>query len=132
MRDLSDEFKLSVRSIPEVYRALGEIVSQLAVGRRVRFRGKKPTRAAVVNASLLYLDSLPAEEWERVLVIGLQRLEEILASNESPGPSQPVGPEPPPTPSPPKRVARPKRVQLDVSDVSPPPSDKPVGRKKRR
>ncbi len=120
MRDLSDEFKLSVRSTGEVFQALGAIVSRLAVDRRVRFRGKKPTRAAVVNAALLYLDSLPPEQWEQALAAGMRRLEELLESNGSTGPD---GTEP--------EAAPPKRVELTVEDATPPPpSAKPVRRVK--
>ena len=119
MRDMTDEFKLSVRSIAEVFQALGGMVTRLAVTRRVRFRGKKPTRAAVVNAALLYLDSLPQAEWEKALSIGMRRLEEMLASDpmdEVPtAPAEEAG-----TP--------PKRVTLEVEDVTTPTSGKPVRR----
>ncbi len=120
MRDLSDEFKLSVRSIGEVFQALGAMVARLAIDRRVRFRGKKPTRAAVINAAILYLDSLAPEEWERALAAGMRRLEELLESNGSAGPD---GGAPEPAP--------PKRVELTVEDATPPPaSARPVRRVK--
>jgi len=122
MRDMTDEFKLSVRSIAEVFQALGGMVTRLAVTRRVRFRGKKPTRAAVVNAALLYLDSLPPEQWEQALSIGMRRLEQILASD----PTEEVKPAPTEEAS-----APPKRVTLDVEDVTTPASGKPVRRIKR-
>jgi len=120
VRDLTDEFKLSVRSIGEVFQALNAMVSRLAVNRRVRFRGKKPTRAAAVNAALLYLDSLPPEQWEQALAAGMRRLEQLLEAN---GPTGPDGTEPEPAP--------PKRVELTVEDATPPPaSAKPVRRVK--
>ena len=87
MRDLTDEFKLSVRSVAEVFAALNGMVTRLAVSRRLRFRGRKPTRAAVVSAALLYLESLPPEEWERALACGLSRLEAILGDDPADGPS---------------------------------------------
>jgi len=122
MRDLTDEFKLSVRSAPEVFQALGSIVTRLTVTRRVRFRGKKPTRAAVVNAALLYLDSLAPVDWERALADGMVRLERILESDDIPAgdPAQTeVGP-----------PAAPQRVEMEVQDVSPPPA-KPNRRSKK-
>lgn len=122
MKDLTDEFKLSVRSAPEVFQALGSIVTRLAVTRRVRFRGKKPTRAAVVNAALLYLDSLAPADWERALADGMVRLERILESDEIES-TDPVQAEVASTPAP-------QRVEIEVQDVSPAPA-KPKRRSKK-
>jgi hypothetical protein len=122
MKDLTDEFKLSVRSTAEVFQALGGMVTRLAVTRRVRFRGKKPTRAAVVNAALLYLDSLSQEQWEQALSIGMRRLEQILESDT-------LGEV---TTAPAEEAAPSKRVTLEVEDVTPPASGKPVRRIKGR
>jgi len=121
MRDLTDEFKLSVRSIGEVIEALGAIVNRLAVTRRLRFRGKKPTRAAVVNAAVLYLESLAPPERERALAAGMERLERLLEvdpTGGSNGEEAAAGPAPP------------KRVRLTVADAGPQASGKPVRRKK--
>jgi hypothetical protein len=120
MKDLTDEFKLSVRSTPEVFEALGAMVHRLRAGRKLKFRDKKPTRAAVVNASLLYLFSLPPEEWERALGVGLSRLEAALQSEET------AAPAPEPT-----KALVPKRVRRKVEDVSPPPKTKPTAQRKR-
>lgn len=113
MKDLTDEFKLSVRSVPEVFEALGTMVHRLKAGRQIKFRDKKPTRAAVVNAALLYLASLPPEEWERALSTGLRQLEDVLAP-EGAAPAAPAAPA--------ARPAAPKRVRLKVEDVSPAPA----------
>ena len=123
MKDLTDEFKLSVRSVAEVFAALGTMVHQLKANRRVRFRGKKPTRAAVVNAALLYLESLPPEQWERALDQGLRRLEGILEADE---------PAPAPASTSTTTSAPSKRVSLKVEDVSPAPAPaKPAARRKK-
>lgn len=122
MKDLTDEFKLSVRSAPEVFQALASIVTRLAVTRRVRFRGKKPTRAAVVNAALLYLDSLPPADWERALAAGMARLERFLESDDIPAETSAHAETGPP--------AAPQRVEMEVEDVSPPPA-KPGRRSKK-
>lgn len=121
MRDLTDEFKLSVRSIGEVIEALGAIVNRLAVTRRIRFRGKKPTRAAVVNAAVLYLESLAPPERERALAAGMERLERLLEVDPTVG-SNGEGAAADPAP--------PRRVGLTVEDAGPPPSGKSVRRKK--
>lgn len=146
MRDLTDEFKLSARSTPEVFLLLGQMVDRLKADRRVRFRGKKPTRAALVNAALLYLDTLPQAEWEKALQVGLTRLERILAEDEptaatgtesAEAPAAAVAaPEAAPAPArraAPRQAATPARaVDLTVADVSPEPAAaKPAGRRKR-
>jgi len=115
MKDLTDEFKLSVRSVPEVFEALGTMVHRLKAGRQIKFRDKKPTRAAVVNAALLYLASLPPEEWERALSTGLRRLEDVLTEGAAPAPAAAAE-------APAARPAAPKRVRLKVEDVSPAPA----------
>ncbi len=122
MRDLTDEFKLSVRSTPEVFQALTSIVTRLAVDRRVRFRGKKPTRAAVVNAAMLYLDSLAPADWERALSAGMAQLERILGSEDITTEAAPQA-----EPGPP---AIPQRVEMEVEDVSPSPA-KPSRRSRK-
>ena len=117
MRDLTDDFKLCVRSIGEVTGALAVMVNRLAMARRTRFRGRKPTRAAVVNAALLYLDSLDPAERERALALGMARLEKLLEFDPAAGADAPA---PPP----------PRRVELAVEDAATPPSRKAVRRKK--
>ncbi len=95
----------------------------MAVGRRLRFRGKRPTRAAVVNATLLFIESMSPAEQEKALSIGMSRMEEILAADLTPESIADRTPENPPTP--------PKRVDMDVDDVSASASGKPIRRKKR-
>jgi hypothetical protein len=129
MRDLTDEFKLSARSTPDVFVMLGRMVDRLKADRRVRFRGKKPTRAAVVNAALIYLDTLPPSQWEQAITIGFRRLEEILSEDDAAGVTQAE----PPAGIPELKVADSKRVGLTVEDVSPEAaSEKPASRRKRR
>ncbi len=133
MKDLTDEFKLSARSTADVFVLLGRMVDRLKADRRVRFRGKKPTRASVVNAALLYLDSLPPAQWEEALAVGFRRLEEILAEDSGTSAAS-VPDEPAPaaaTAS--KEVAGAKRVGLTVEDVSGEAApQKPAGHKRKR
>jgi hypothetical protein len=77
MRDLTDEYKLSVRSAGEVFEAVTAMVSRFRTTGEVQFRGKL-TREALVNAVLLHLEALPHAEKVRVLRDGMQRLEAIL------------------------------------------------------
>jgi hypothetical protein len=77
MRDLTDEYKLSVRSAGEVFEAVTAMVSRFRTTGEVQFRGKL-TREALVNAVLLHLEALPHAEKVRVLRDGMRRLEAIL------------------------------------------------------
>lgn len=78
MRDLTDQFKLSVRSTGEIFEIVGAMVSRLRTTGDIRFRGKNVTREALVNAALLYLDQLPHEQKVAALDAGMKRLEGIL------------------------------------------------------
>jgi hypothetical protein len=86
MRELSDEFKLSVRSIFEVFEALSRVVTRLAGDRSIRFREKgkekRPTRAAVVSALILWFAEQPEGQQRAVLVRGMDRLNELLDSDQ--------------------------------------------------
>lgn len=83
-RELEDAYKLSVRSTPEVFEAFHSLVALVFRDRSVRFVGKaegktkRPTRAAVLNALMLFFDLLPNAEKKRCLVIGMDRLNRLL------------------------------------------------------
>jgi len=80
-RDLRDVDRLNFRSIPEVHKALSDLVLNVGKDRKIRFRGKaKPKRAQVVNALILYLESLPTAEQRRVVSQGLDILNGLLAT----------------------------------------------------
>lgn len=92
MKELTDKFKLSVRSTGEVHEALNALVTRFRTTGEVSFRGKL-TREAVVNAAILFLDALPAPDKAQALKAGLARLEAILEGADVaslPAPSLPA------------------------------------------
>lgn len=82
MRELSDDFKLSVRSVAEVFAVLNDLDTRFGRSKRVKFRGKRMTREALVNAAVLHLGSLPAQEQEVALAGSVARLEAHLAETD--------------------------------------------------
>lgn len=78
-RDLSDDFKLSFRSLSEVNEAFAGIVARAASDPKVRYRGRrKANRAAVLNALILWLDALPRDQQMLVVGDGMRRLNALL------------------------------------------------------
>jgi hypothetical protein len=96
MRELSDDFKLSFRSIPEVYEAFGAMVARTATDPTIRFAGtktqreKKAHRAALLNALILHLAELPQAEQRRAIARGMDLLNATLRG-EPPPPIAPAG-----------------------------------------
>lgn len=86
MRELSDEFKLSVRSIGEVIQALQRMEADLLLDYSVRFiqKGiaKRPTQAAMVAAIILQIASRPPEERKRMIGEGMTILNTLLAGGD--------------------------------------------------
>lgn len=80
-RELSDKFKISVRSVGEVVEIFGGIVSRLRT-KETQFMGKRVTREAVASALFLYLGTLSESEQERVVEIGLGELERMLKGED--------------------------------------------------
>lgn len=78
MRELTDEFKISARSIGEVTEIVAVLTTRAAMDPTIRFGGKKPTRASVVNALLLWLDDQPGPEQKRIVREGMALLNRIL------------------------------------------------------
>jgi hypothetical protein len=78
-RDLEEGYKLFARSTPEVFEALGGIVSRVGSDREIRFKGRlRPKKAQVLNAVLLHFASLPVEEQIEAVRDGMDRLNAIL------------------------------------------------------
>jgi len=83
MRDLSDESKLSVRSIDEVFAVLDLLKSRAAGDRTIRYRDKRrPGIAAIVNALILSLESRSEDEQRQVIRDGMNRLNLLLAETD--------------------------------------------------
>jgi hypothetical protein len=78
MRDLDRDQRISARSIPEIIGAMERALSRYGESRRVKFRSRKLSNEAFINAALLHVLELPAEEQERVLGAAIKRLEAIL------------------------------------------------------
>jgi hypothetical protein len=78
-RNLDDDFKLSYRSIAEVYEAFGRIEALVRGDKSIRFKGRiRPKGAAILNAILLYMDALPADQQRRAVADGMARLNEFM------------------------------------------------------
>lgn len=89
MRDLNDDYKISVRGIEEVEQALGMLVARVKADRKIRYKTHtsqpaKPGKAAVVNALILYVDGLPPAQQKQIIAAGLAVLDRCLAM-DSPG-----------------------------------------------
>jgi predicted DNA-binding transcriptional regulator YafY len=89
MRELSDEFKLSVRSIYEVFETLSNLVTRLAGDRSIRLREngkeKRPTRAAVVSALVVWLSEQTEAQQRAIVARGIASLNAML---EHDGPAE--------------------------------------------
>jgi hypothetical protein len=104
MRELSDNFKLSVRSLSQVFGVLNDLDSAFGRTMAIKFRGKRLTREAIVNAAILHLGSLGSAEQERALTAAIARLEAMLSDDPAPAApavdltsrSEVSGEEPPP------------------------------------
>jgi hypothetical protein len=89
-RNLDDDFKLSYRSIAEVYEAFGRIEALVRGDKSIRFKGRvRPKGAAILNAIVLYVESLPPEQQRRAVGEGMARLNEYMKIEQAKG----VGPE---------------------------------------
>jgi hypothetical protein len=91
MRELSDEFKLSVRSIFEVFEGLSNLVTRLARDRSIRLREggkeKKPTRAAIVSALILWIAEQPEQQQMAIMAQAMDRLNALLGQDDEGGSS---------------------------------------------
>jgi hypothetical protein len=79
-RDLEEDFKLFCRSTPEVFEALSAIVSRVGSERSILFKGRlRPKKAQVMNAIILYLESLSIEDQVGAIRVGMEKLNQILS-----------------------------------------------------
>lgn len=93
MKDLSDDFKLSFRSTGEINEAFSGLVARAAKDATIRYRGKKPHRAAVLNALVMWVTSLPQSEQRAVLAQGMELLNDHL-DNDDEAPPEEAAPAP--------------------------------------
>lgn len=91
-RNLDDEFKLSYRSIAEVYEAFGRIETMVGVDRSIRFKKRvRPKGAAILNALILHIASRPPEEQRAMIRDGMGRLNDLLRGDPRAEPGPPPG-----------------------------------------
>jgi hypothetical protein len=93
MKNFGYENQVAIRSTPAVVRELDRIVADMRASGRVRFKGRKITKEAVVNALILWVADQDQEAVEAVLAGPVARLEAILAGpgdrdDEGPGPGE--------------------------------------------
>lgn len=146
MRDLSDDCKLSVRSIVEVYDVLADLELRVARDRSIRTRkGRRPSRAAIINALVLWLSALPDAEQARIVAEGMTRLNAILAAPAPPGsdcpepdaleairpPSPPAAAGDPPALDPRRLITPPVHATIGAPP-GPPPASAARGKSPRR
>lgn len=81
-RELSYEDQQTIRSDGEIVLALEGVVSRLKATRRVKYKGKKVSKEAVVNASWLMLADMPMEVLETQITKYLARLEALLGHGD--------------------------------------------------
>jgi hypothetical protein len=111
-RPLTNEYKLSARTLRVLWDAMVDSVRSFADEGKVRFRRRKLGNEAFINAAVWYLVDLPRAEQERVLRTYLPRLEAYLVDDVPPG-----GP------------ALPDDSRVYEAD---PATGRPLGRSKRR
>lgn len=80
-RSLSFDFKLSARTAPELYEAFNRLVLKLEA-EGVKFRGRKVSVEATLNAVLIDFFGKSDEERERLVRQNVPRFEQILASDQ--------------------------------------------------
>jgi hypothetical protein len=81
MRDLTDQYKVTVRTIREVDDAINAIVARVKnhmTWKRTAGTQERPTKAAIVSALILFLDACDEAEQERILTEGLAMLDALL------------------------------------------------------
>lgn len=102
-RKLSFDFKLTARTAPELYEAFNHLVLKLE-GEGIKFRKRKVSVEAAVNAVLLDFFDKPAPDREALIRRNVPRFEEIMRSDEAVpiGIEQPSEPRKPPVIGPPR------------------------------
>ncbi len=93
LRELSDKFKISARSLGEVAEAINTMVSRFRTTGDVTYLEKNLTREALINAAILYVDSLPHPQKAEAIREGIGRLEALLRED---GRGDALQPEPTP------------------------------------
>jgi hypothetical protein len=81
MAELSYDNQISTRSTPKVVQALDMLLAQLRGSGRVRFRSRRLSKEALVNAMCLMLADLDVAQVEALLAPHVARLEAILAES---------------------------------------------------
>lgn len=84
MRELMREHRITARSIPEVTGEMEAQISRYGGSRRVKFRGRKLSNEAFINAAILHVLRLPPEAQELAIAGAVAELESILS--DAPGP----------------------------------------------
>lgn len=90
MPELSYENQIAIRSTAKAVLALDNLVSALRASGRVRFRGRKVTKEAVVNAVWLWLADQSVDDVEQCLLTYVPRLEAILSGDATTTPAIPT------------------------------------------
>lgn len=86
MREFSDDFKMSIRSVAELRGYLASLLAELQ-GRGFKFADENLTREMIVNALLAYVRGLDNSTRDRLLIAAFSRLREVLETDPEEVPS---------------------------------------------
>lgn len=89
-RDFAHEHKITTRSVWEINDALDQVVRR--AGRRLKFRGRKLSREAVVNGAIVALSGMDADALVRFLAPHVAAIEAMLGRDAPPEADDPPGP----------------------------------------
>ena len=83
-RDFSQEYRLTSRSLPEICEMVKHVVARIGMSKRIRFRGRRLTNEAFINAAALYLSEMDRDQQEAILMAYVARIEAMMSKPEVP------------------------------------------------
>jgi hypothetical protein len=89
-RPLTNEYKLTARTLRVVWDAMVDVVRGFADEGRIKFRRRKVGNEAFINAAVWYLADQPRDRQEAILRTYLPRLEAYLIGEDAANPPPPA------------------------------------------
>ncbi len=78
MSEPTFELRKQIKTTAVADSALGEVVSRLKGAKSIRWKGKRVTQEAVVNAAWLWLKEMPGDQLEEAMAQFVPRLEALM------------------------------------------------------
>jgi hypothetical protein len=94
-RKLSNDYKLTARTVRTVWDGMVSSVRAFADERAIRFRGRKVGNEAFINAAVWHMAEMGRADQERILRAYLPRLESLLLPDEGEADDAPAPSDPP-------------------------------------